>query len=379
MSTEALASTPLHDWHVAHGGKMVPFAGYSMPVQYAAGVLKEHLHTRTLAGLFDVSHMGQARLVAADGRHETVAAALEALVPADVRDLPPGLQRYSQLLASDGGILDDLMIARPSDPAAAGTLCLVVNAACKEADYAHIRAHLPVGVRLETRDDLALIALQGPEAEAVLEPILPGVKALRFMQWFETRWQGQTLQLTRSGYTGEDGYEISVPAELAVALWSVIAAHPAVRPIGLGARDSLRLEAGLCLYGNDIDTSTSPVEANLLWSIQKRRRQDGGFPGAARLQREIAEGPSRLRVGLKPDGRAPMRAGIDLYADAESPVVVGRITSGGFGPSVNGPVAMGYVDRAHSAPGTRLFGDLRGTRVPVDVAPPAFVPNRFKR
>ncbi len=384
MNSQSIDTTPprttaLHAWHVAHGGKMVPFAGYEMPVQYAAGVLKEHLHTRAAAGLFDVSHMGQAILSADDGSHATVAAALEALIPADVLSLAPGRQRYSQLLGPDGGILDDLMVARPADPAEAGSLRLVVNAACKDADYAHIAAHLPAGVRLAPLADLSLIALQGPAAEAVLAPLIPQSAAMRFMDAQDGHFGPHPVHLTRSGYTGEDGFEISISDAAALDLWTALAAHPDVLPIGLGARDSLRLEAGLCLYGNDIDTGTSPVEANLTWSIQKRRREAGGFPGAARIQRELREGPSRLRVGLLPQGRAPMRAGVQLYADADATTPIGRITSGGFGPSVNGPIAMGIVDRDHAAAGTPLYGDLRGQRTPVAVVDLPFVPNRFKR
>ena len=374
-----LQQTPLHAWHVAHGARMVPFAGYDMPVQYAPGVLKEHLATRAGAGLFDVSHMGQARLIAADGRHETVAAALEALIPTDVANLAPGRQRYSQFLDASGGILDDLMVSRAPGEAETGTLRLVVNAACKTADYAHLAAHLPAGVRLEVDADLALIAIQGPAAERVVSSLMPEAAAMGFMATGFGTIAGLPVYLSRSGYTGEDGYEISVKASQALALWEALAADPAAQAIGLGARDSLRLEAGLCLYGNDIDTTTSPVEAGLTWSIPKRRREAGGFPGFERLSREWREGPSRLRVGLKPDGRAPVRAGVVLYATETAAEPIGQVTSGGFGPSVNGPVAMGYVASAEAQRGTRLFADLRGSRVAVDVVDLPFLPNHFKR
>lgn len=373
-----LALTPLHAWHSANGGKMVPFAGYSMPVQYAAGVMKEHNHTRAAAGLFDVSHMGQASLIAADGKYETVAGALERLIPADAFTLKPGHQRYSQLLDENGGILDDLMFSRPSR-SELGQINLIVNAACKSSDYAWISRQLPNGIALQVRDDLALIALQGPKAEDVLAEWYPEVRSLKFMQVGEATRDGHPIAIARSGYTGEDGFEISLPGSLALEFWSKIVRNPSVLPIGLGARDSLRLESGLCLYGNDIDVSTSPVEAALTWSIQKRRRIEGGFPGAARVLKELAEGPSRVRVGLKAEGRAPVRGGVQLFADAESQAAIGRVTSGGFGPSVNGPVAMGYVAKALSMPGTRIFGELRGERVPIGVVELPFVPNRFKR
>jgi aminomethyltransferase len=371
-----LRRTPLYDWHVAHGGKMVPFAGYELPVQYGAGILQEHLHTRAKAGLFDVSHMGIADVVASDGRHETAAAALEALVPADIVNLKPGQQRYSQLLTSDGGIRDDLMIWRPQ--AADGRIGIVVNAACKEADFLHLQTRLPGGVTLKRHDELALFALQGPAAEAVVALLAPELAALRFMSTAAARLHGIDVDVSRSGYTGEDGFEIAVAAEQAVALWTRLAEDARVLPIGLGARDSLRLEAGLCLYGHDIDATTSPVEGNLTWSIQKRRRESGGFSGAERVLRELRDGPQRLRVGLKPDGRAPVRDGAALYDRESAATPVGVVTSGGYGPSVAMPVAMGYVPRTLSAIGTRLFAEVRGRRLPVDVHDLAFVRNRFK-
>ena len=367
--------TPLYDLHVAAGAKMVPFAGYEMPVQYPMGVLKEHLWTREKAGLFDVAHMGLCFLQGPD--HVTTAKALEALVPADIQALAPGQQRYSQLLADDGGILDDLMITRSPGPVDNGNLVLVVNAACKDADYAHIRTRLPDNVKLFVTDRRALIALQGPAAAAVLARHIAGIDQLAFMSGTFAILLGQTVFVTRSGYTGEDGYEIAVPDTDAATIWQRLADEPEVEPIGLGARDSLRLEAGLCLYGHDIDTSTSPIEAGLQWSIQKRRRAEGGFPGAARIQRELAQGPSRKRVGIKPEGRAPAREGtVILAAGGET---IGKITSGGFGPSFNGPVAMGYVAAAHAAPGTKVQLVVRGKAMPAEVVTMPFQPHRYFR
>jgi aminomethyltransferase len=370
--------TPIYDWHVAQGGRMVAFAGYELPVQYRAGILQEHVHTRTHAGLFDVSHMGVARLVPADGQFATAAAAFETLVPADILGLKPGQQRYSQLLTDDGGIRDDLMAWRPLAAHKTGEVGMVVNAACKEADYAHITSRLPAGVVLERRDDLALFALQGPEAEAVIASA-PALTALTFMQTAAARLHGIDVHVSRSGYTGEDGFEIAVAATDAVALWEKLAADPRVLAIGLGARDSLRLEAGLCLYGHDIDTTTSPVEADISWSIGKRRRKGGGFPGAARIQRELAQGTTRRRVGLKPIGRAPVRDGVALYESETATAAVGIVTSGGYGPSLAAPVAMGYVPPRLAVPGTRLYAEVRGQRLPVDTHDLAFVPHRFKR
>jgi aminomethyltransferase len=370
-----LLYTPLHAEHLALGARMVPFAGYAMPVQYPTGILTEHLWTRDHAGLFDVSHMGQAFLEGAD--HRTIARALEAMVPADVTALAPGRQRYSQLLNETGGILDDLMITRPSDNADDGRLALVVNASTKEADYAHIAANLPSDVRLVRVDDRALLALQGPSAEAVLSRFAPDIADMAFMSARAVKLGAFDAYVSRSGYTGEDGFEISVPAQDAVALWQALLSDPEVKPVGLGARDSLRLEAGLCLYGHDIDETTSPVEAGLLWSIQKRRREEGGFPGADRVKREIAEGPGRVRIGLRPEGRAPAREGtvITIPEGRE----VGLVTSGGFGPSVNGPIAMGYVSPDVSALGTELHLIVRGKPVPARVASMPFTPHRYRR
>lgn len=374
-SSAPLLRTPLYDLHVAAGAKLVPFAGYDMPVQYPLGVLKEHLWTREKAGLFDVSHMGICWLRGPD--HATTARALEALLPADILNLKPGQQRYSQLLATDGGILDDLMVTRPEGTENDGALLLVVNAACKEADYAHIAKHLPAGIRLEVDDAHALIALQGPRAAAVLEKLVPGVESMSFMAGRFASLDGARVHLTRSGYTGEDGYEIAVPNARAASVWQLLTSSPDVEPIGLGARDSLRLEAGLCLYGHDIDTTTSPIEARLQWSIQKRRRDEGGFPGADRIKAELANGPSRRRVGIKPGGRAPAREGTEIQGMDGKPI--GSITSGGFGPTVAGPVAMGYVESAHAEIGTPIQLVVRGKPLPAVIANLPFTPHRYVR
>src|SRR3954464_785589 len=370
-----LLKTPLHSLHVARGGRMVPFAGYEMPVQYADGIIAEHNHVRDQAGLFDVSHMGQAFLVGAD--HDTVARALETLVPADIVNLAPGRQRYTQFTNEDGGILDDLMVTRSADPAEDGVLFLVVNAATKEADYAHLTAHLPAGVRLMRADHRALVAVQGPMARQAGGRHCPEAVPMPFMSAITTRFDGIDCHISRSGYTGEDGYEISCRATRVRAIAERLLSEPSVKLIGLGARDSLRLEAGLCLYGHDIDATPSPVEAALIWSIQKRRRAEGGFPGAERIQRELAEGPARLRVGLKPEGRAPAREGTVIATpDGRE---VGKVTSGGFGPSVNGPVAMGYVAREFATPGTKLHLVVRGKPLPAQLVPMPFAPHRYKR
>lgn len=374
-ASSPLRRTPLFDVHVASGAKMVPFAGYEMPVQYPLGVLKEHLWTREKAGLFDVSHMGICWLRGPD--HATTARALEALLPADILNLKPGQQRYSQLLAADGGILDDLMITRPADTKHEGSLLLIVNAGCKDADYAHIAANLSANVKLEVDDDHALIALQGPKAVSVLSKLIPGVEQMTFMSGRFATLDGQPVHLTRSGYTGEDGYEIAVPNDHVATAWKVLTASPDVEAIGLGARDSLRLEAGLCLYGHDIDTTTSPIEARLQWSIQKRRRDEGGFPGADRIKAELANGPSRRRIGIKPEGRAPAREGTEIQD--VSGKTIGTITSGGFGPSINGPIAMGYVESAHADLGTPLRLIVRGKPLPATVANTPFTPHRYVR
>lgn len=371
-----LKSTPLNALHHELGAKTVPFAGYEMPVQYPAGVMKEHLHTRDAAGLFDVSHMGQVILRGPD--YATVARAFEALVPVNAMDLEQGRQRYGMLTDASGGILDDLMFANRGDH-----MFAVINAACAEADIAHMRAYLPDTVDIEVITDRALIAIQGPQAEGALAVIAPQVTGMRFMDVAVIGSDYGALWVSRSGYTGEDGFEISVEAGQAVAFAQALLADDRVAPIGLGARDSLRLEAGLCLYGHDIDTGTSPVEAGLSWAIQKVRRADGaragGFPGADRILNEMQSGPERVRVGLRPEGRAPMREGVQIYAAEDATQPIGVITSGGFGPSVGGPVAMGYVPAAMSAVGTQLFGDLRGKRLPLTITALPFVAARFKR
>ncbi|MCA0434538.1 MAG: glycine cleavage system aminomethyltransferase GcvT [Proteobacteria bacterium] len=373
--SEGLSRTPLYDRHVALGARMVPFAGYEMPVQYPTGILTEHNWTRQHAGLFDVSHMGQCFIVGPD--FETTAKAFENLVPADVLGLAPKQQRYSQLLTADGGILDDLMVARSAYPGCEGWLAVVVNASRKAVDYAHIAAHLPQGVTLKTEDASCLVALQGPEAEDVLARLNPAVREMRFMHYESLDFAGMTVHVTRSGYTGEDGFELSPCYDDAGKFWDLLLQDERVKPIGLGARDSLRLEAGLCLYGHDIDETTSPVEADLVWSIGKRRRSAGGFPGAARVQKELASGPTRKRVGIKPEGRAPAREGTVIQNMRGD--VIGTITSGGFGPTVNGPVAMGYVAAAEAAPGTPVQLIVRDKALPASVVKLPFVPNRFKR
>jgi aminomethyltransferase len=374
-SAPAPLRTPLHSRHVALGARMVPFAGYDMPVQYPSGILTEHNWTREKAGLFDVSHMGQAFLVGPD--HETTARALEALIPADIVNLAPGKQRYSQLLNDEGGILDDLMVTRSADPDEDGALYLVVNAACKTQDYAHIEARLPPNVKLIKAEHRGLIALQGPGAEAALATIAPEAAEMSFMSSRTMKVAGIKANISRSGYTGEDGYEISADAKRIGEIWDTLLLDAIIKPIGLGARDSLRLEAGLCLYGHDIDAITSPVEAALTWSIQKRRREEGGFPGSARIQREFADGVSRVRVGLLPEGKAPAREGAEIATPEGE--IVGKVTSGGFGPTLNAPCAMGYVEKAHSAPGTPLHLIVRGRPLPAVVASMPFVPNRYKR
>lgn len=376
-SPAPLRRTPLYDLHVAAGAKMVPFAGYEMPVQYQLGVLKEHLWTRGKAGLFDVSHMGQAALVADDGRFETAARALETLVPTDVLGLAVGQQRYTQLLGDDGGIIDDLMVTRPRAPGADGAVFIVVNAACKDGDYAHIAGRLPAGVRLQVMHERALIALQGPGAAAVMAGFAPKASTLVFMTGTSGELGPHDCYINRSGYTGEDGFEISIASADAASAWSLLAADPAVEPIGLGARDSLRLEAGLCLYGHDIDMTTSPIEAGLQWSIPKRRREEGGFVGAARVQRELAGGVARRRVGIRPEGRAPAREGTEIRSAAGQPI--GMITSGGFGPTVNGPVAMGYVTSEHARIGTAVTLVVRGKELPAEVVTMPFAPHRYFR
>ncbi|HEU0150958.1 MAG TPA: glycine cleavage system aminomethyltransferase GcvT [Bradyrhizobium sp.] len=374
----SLRRTPLHQLHVSLGGKMVPFAGYEMPVQYAPGVLKEHLHTRSAAGLFDVSHMGQVAVVPKSGRIEAAAIALEHLVPQDIIGIAPGRQRYAQFTNEAGGILDDLMVAN------FGThLVLVVNASCKDADEALLRAGLSEVCEVRRLTDRALLALQGPKAAAALAKLSAGADSMRFMDAGPRQVAGFDCYVSRSGYTGEDGFEISIPSEHAEQLAKILLADSDVMPIGLGARDSLRLEAGLCLYGHDIDETTTPVEAALEWSVQKTRRSGGaragGFPGAEKILAQFDHGAQRRRVGLRAEGRAPVREGAALFADATSTEAIGKVTSGGFGPTLNAPVAMGYLPIALSSVGTQVFADVRGQRLPLRVAATPFVPNTYKR
>ena len=370
-----LRHTPLHDRHVSLGARMVGFAGYDMPVQYKEGILAEHLWTRAHAGLFDVSHMGQCFLIGRD--HETVARALEALIPADIVNLLPGQQRYSQFLNAEGGVMDDIMVTRSADPDEDGTLMVVVNAGCKDADFAHLKAHLPTHIKLIIAEHRALLALQGPEAASVLAKHCAGADSMAFMTGASTLFDTIPVHISRSGYSGEDGFEISVTADKVVVVNERLLAHPEVKPIGLGARDSLRLEAGLCLYGHELDPTTSPVEAQIQWSIQKRRRQEGGFPGFERISRELSEGPQRKRVGLLPEGRAPAREGTEITT--LDGVKIGTVTSGGFGPTLNGPCAMGYVETAHSAIGTKVHLMVRGNAMPATIVAMPFVPHRFHR
>lgn len=368
-----LKETPLHALHVELGARMVPFAGYAMPVQYPTGILQEHLHTRAAAGLFDVSHMGQVRLTARDGGDP--AEALERLVPGDIQGLAVGQTRYTQFTDAAGGILDDLMVTRRADD-----LFLVVNAARKDHDIAHLRAALEPACRVEVLADRALLALQGPQAATVLSHYVPVCPEMAFMTGRTCEINGVPVFATRSGYTGEDGFELSLPAERAEEIARLLLGgeEEDVWPVGLGARDSLRLEAGLCLYGHDIDTTTSPVEAGLLWSIGPRRRAEGGFPGAAAIQAQIKDGPTRRRVGLKPDGKAPAREGTEIR-DAAGETVLGAVTSGGFGPSAGGPVAMGYVAAPHAAPGGRVTLMVRGKPLPAEIVRLPFVPHNYHR
>jgi aminomethyltransferase len=364
--SETLQRTPLYDLHRSLGAKLVPFAGYEMPVQYPQGILGEHLHTRAKAGLFDVSHMGQVRL-----RGANAAKALERLCPGDIQALGPMRQRYTLFTNDKGGILDDLMVTNAGDH-----LFVVVNAACKDADIAHLRRHLGNEIAIEVLADRALLALQGPSAAEVAARLAPELRTMTFMTAAQVSLAGVPCFVTRSGYTGEDGYEISVPADQAEMLAKRLLAEPEVAPIGLGARDSLRLEAGLCLYGHDIDETTTVIEADLAWAYHKRRRGEGGFPGAAILQRQLAEGVPRKRVGILPDGRAPAREHTEI---ADGTRRIGEITSGGFGPTVGGPVAMGYVETQRAAPGTALSLVVRGTARPGRVAKMPFITPRYYR
>ncbi|MBI3453528.1 MAG: glycine cleavage system aminomethyltransferase GcvT [Rhodospirillales bacterium] len=366
-ASDVLLRTPLHNLHREFGAKIVPFAGYEMPVQYPAGIIAEHQHARAAAGLFDVSHMGQVRL---DG--PAAARALETLVPGDIEGLPQGHTRYTLFTNEAGGILDDLMVTNNGDH-----LFLVVNAACKAADIAHLKAGIGARIKVTELADRALLALQGPQAAAVVARLAPETARMKFMTFGRVRLGGIECWLTRSGYTGEDGFEISVPAASAERLARLLLAEAEVKPVGLGARDSLRLEAGLCLYGHDIDTTTTPVEANLNWAIGKRRRAGGGFPGATKILNQLTEGAPRLRVGILPEGRAPAREHTQVTDAAGKPV--GEITSGGYGPTVGGPVAMGYVARAAAAEGATVNLVVRGVPRPARIAKLPFVPHRYHR
>ncbi|KRP61748.1 glycine cleavage system aminomethyltransferase GcvT [Pseudomonas trivialis] len=373
MSTDNLLKTPLHALHLELGARMVPFAGYDMPVQYPLGVMKEHLHTREHAGLFDVSHMGQIRLSGANA-----AKALETLVPVDIIDLPVGMQRYAMFTNEQGGILDDLMVANLGND----ELFLVVNAACKDQDLAHLRKHIGDQCSIEPLFEArALLALQGPAAVKVLARLAPHVTRMTFMQFASVRLLGVDCYVSRSGYTGEDGFEISVPAANAESLARSLLAETEVQPIGLGARDSLRLEAGLCLYGHDMNTDTTPIEASLLWAISKARRSDGaragGFPGAEHVFSQQQAGVNRKRVGLLPQERTPVREGAEIVD--EQGTVIGSICSGGFGPSLGGPLAMGYLDSTFTALDTEVSALVRGKKVPLRVSKMPFVPQRYYR
>jgi aminomethyltransferase len=373
--SDTIQKTPLHALHVELGARMGPFAGYDMPIHYSSGVLAEHLHTRKAAGLFDVSHMGQALLEGAD--HASVAAFLETLVPADILNLAPSRQRYTQFLNEDGGIVDDLMMTRP--PEADGVLRLVVNAARKAVDFALVRERLPTGVRLTPLNEMALLALQGPLAAPTLARLAPGegLDSMPFMSARAAKLAGVETFVSRSGYTGEDGYEISLPAARADRFARLLLSEPDVAPVGLGARDSLRLEAGLCLYGHELDESVDPVEAALAWSIQKRRRVEGGFPGVGRILNALATGASRRRVGVRPDGRAPAREGTEIVSTGGA--AIGVVTSGGFGPSLGAPIAMGYVERAHAAIGTAVGLIVRGKALGARIVALPFYPHAYYR
>ena len=378
MSVVTLQRTPLHALHVANGGRMVPFAGYDMPVQYRLGILKEHLHVRSNAGLFDVSHMGQLAVRPRSGHLADAAAALESVLPTNAADLARGRQRYALLTNEQGGIHDDLMIANLGD-----RFAIVVNAACKDADEAYLRDALGAECEIERLDDRGLLALQGPAAEAVLAAHAPEVSAMRFMDVRQLTLLDAGCLISRSGYTGEDGFEISVPAALAEPLAQTLLADSRVALIGLGARDSLRLEAGLCLYGSDIDETTTPVEAALEWSIPAVRRKGGsrlgGFPGADVILDQLENGAPRRRVGLRPQGRAPIRHGSRLFADPQAAETIGVVKSGGFGPSLNAPLAMGYVRASAAGGAAPIYAELRGDRVPLEIAALPFITPTYKR
>jgi aminomethyltransferase len=375
MNEAANQKTPLHALHIELGARVAPFAGYDMPIHYPPGVLAEHLHTRKFAGLFDVSHMGQALIESVD--HASIATFLETLCPADLLNLGPGRQRYTQLLTDGGGIIDDLMVTRP--PGADGALRLVVNASRKAVDFALIRRRMPSRARLTLLTEAALIAFQGPLAASTLARLAPGqgLETMPFMSARPARLAQFETFVSRSGYTGEDGYEVSVASTQAEGLARILLAEADVAPIGLGARDSLRLEAGLCLYGHELDETVDPIEAALSWSIQKRRRTEGGFPGSQRIRTALATGPSRQRVGIRPDGRAPAREGAEIISLDGAPI--GVVTSGGFGPSVGAPIAMGFVARAYVAVGTPISLVVRGKPLSARVVAMPFYPHAYYR
>ncbi len=379
-STETLKRTPLYDLHVAQGGKLVPFAGYDMPVQFE-GVKAEHLWTRESAGLFDVSHMGPCFLslkegVGEAGAHERIAALIETLVPSSIRTLKPGQARLTVLLNDEGGILDDLIITRPEIDELQGMLYIVVNGAVKHQDWALFEDKLGNEADLKRADDRALLALQGPKAVDVLKDYFPGCEDMKFMQSQRMFWNDVRCGVSRCGYTGEDGFEILIFADAAVEFAEKLLADPRVKPIGLGARDSLRLEAGLCLYGHDMDATRDPVEADLAWVIQKARRERADFPGADRILKALADGPADKRVGIQPLERAPAREGTEIHVNGER---VGHVTSGGFGPSVEKPIAMGYVRRELAAPGTKVDLMVRGKARPAEVCELPFIQPNYKR
>jgi aminomethyltransferase len=368
LDNQNLLKTPLHDLHEGLGGKMVPFAGYLMPVQYPLGVMAEHNHTRSLAGLFDVSHMGQ---VVIKGKNADVW--LETLVPGNIIDLKPNSIRYTMFTNENGGILDDLMITKREND-----IFMVVNAACKKADIAHMKKNLPAHLELIELNDRALVALQGPKAAEVLARFATGADMMDFMAYEEVEICGAPCFISRSGYTGEDGHEISIPADKAIEICKKLLAEPEVEAIGLGARDSLRLEAGLCLYGHDITEETTPVEGSLVWSIGKRRKEDGGFPGDKIILEQISNGTiNRKRVGILPSGRAPAREGTEIL-DAND-TVIGIVTSGGFGPTYGGPIAMGYVTIENSHIGNRVFLQVRKNKLEAEIVTLPFVPQRYYR
>lgn len=380
---DILKRTPLYNLHISLGAKMVPFAGYAMPVQYPMGVLKEHQHTRTKAGLFDVSHMGQCFLNArdiahgSDGTHEVIAAAIETLVPGEITKLKPGRMRYSLLLNEAGGVLDDLMITRPPMGSADGRLFMVVNAAVKDQDFAYLREKLGDKVEVGVMEGFGLLAIQGPKAVDVLAAHAPEVATMAFMSARPITLNGAKVFVSRCGYTGEDGFEISCQGKDAEGIAELLLGHDDVAPVGLGARDSLRLEAGLCLYGHDMDAQTSPVEAGLGFTIGKRRRAEGGFQGAGRILKELQDGPAKLRVGIQPQTRAPAREGTQIHTPDGAPI--GTVTSGGFGPTFGGPIAMGYVDAAHAKIGTPIHLIIRAKAVPAKIVAMPFVQQNYYR